>query len=417
MPVATVDRIRRHATAVRQAVRDLLAHGSQPSADRARWLGVADALDRVLLSIAGDSEPAPPEPRLLVASSRELRAAAAHAGPLLGNDLSKEIDRLCGWLDDRAAKLAPPATRGGSSPTDGESGPAMAPNEGLPISEAIEPVRFGASAPERCGPGECFVARFVAYAPGDARVAAEALQGPGRPTQVVGIGPAGLARGSHLSVVLCGKGLRIEGGSSASQAFVWEGDCIVLQFEVEIPARTRMASTVLKFDVQADGLVIGRVRLELAVRGAASRASLRHSLDQAPMRSAFASYSSQDRARVLDRVAAIRIALGVRVFLDCHDLQPGEQWEPALAREIDACETFILFWSAAASGSRWVTWEWQRALDAKGLEGIQIHPLENGIAVPRALESVHVGDPYMDLRLADAARRRVSQAGPQEAMP
>jgi len=76
----------------------------------------------------------------------------------------------------------------------------------------------------------------------------------------------------------------------------------------------------------------------------------------------------------------------------------------------------MLFWSRAASRSRWVTWEWQRALDRKGLDALQIHPLDNGIPVPRDLESVHVGDPYMDLRAANAARRSASPTQ-QESVP
>ena len=36
-----------------------------------------------------------------------------------------------------------------------------------------------------------------------------------------------------------------------------------------------------------------------------------------------------------DLDAAIRIAAQMEVFLDCHDLYPGEAWKPKLARAID----------------------------------------------------------------------------------
>ena len=120
---------------------------------------------------------------------------------------------------------------------------------------------------------------------------------------------------------------------------------------------------------------------------------------------AFASYSSKDRERVIDRVAAIRIAAKVDVFLDCHDLNPGDAWENVLADRIDGCDTFMLFWSDDAAASRWVMWEWKRALHKPGLDRMQFHPLENGVKPPPELSAIHLGDAYMDLRTVERLRR------------
>ena len=108
---------------------------------------------------------------------------------------------------------------------------------------------------------------------------------------------------------------------------------------------------------------------------------------------------------MIDRVAAIRIAAKVDVFLDCHDLNPGDAWEAELARRIDDCDTFMLFWSDDAATSKWVRWEWKRALDRRGLEHMQFHPLENGVRPPPELRKIHLGDPYMALRAAERVRR------------
>lgn len=119
-------------------------------------------------------------------------------------------------------------------------------------------------------------------------------------------------------------------------------------------------------------------------------------------RTAFASYASTDRDRVLDRVAAVRISAGLDVFLDCLSLHPGEAWKQRLADEIRERDLFLLFWTAAAAGSEWVTWEWQTALAAKGKNGLQVHPLESGIAPPEQLKDLHFGDVMMLIRDAGA---------------
>jgi hypothetical protein len=122
--------------------------------------------------------------------------------------------------------------------------------------------------------------------------------------------------------------------------------------------------------------------------------------DVAAARTAFASYSSKDRDRVLDRIAAVRIAAGLDVFLDCLSLNPGEEWKPTLEAEISLRDIFLLFWSQAAADSEWVKWEGETAIEKKGDRGaaIQIHPLEVGISLPSKLSHLHRGDVLMHLR-------------------
>lgn len=54
------------------------------------------------------------------------------------------------------------------------------------------------------------------------------------------------------------------------------------------------------------------------------------------------------KARVPDRVAAVRIAVNLEVFLDCLSLRRNERWKPQLEREIVESALFLLFWSPAA---------------------------------------------------------------------
>ena len=408
-----VDDPREQATSLRHAVRLLFDAHARPTAERRRLLRLADALDRLLTAL-DDAADSSSDVTPLAAAHAELRQVLPHTEALLPSHTRAALHALDLALADRVAKRSRNNVRGGSValrsplPLAPQPAAAAAPDaRDAPLDAAAQPVRFGASAPQRSAPGQTFVARFVAYPPDAARAAADALgRSPGL-ARSVGVGSAEIQPGTRLRVALSAPGLRVEDAAAAHQDLVWRGDQVLLEFGVEVPARLRATSTLLKFDVSIDGLLLARLRLALEISraAAAAPAPLQQHMDRALARTAFASYSSKDRERVLDRVAAIRIAAGTDIFLDCHDLRPGDRWNQVLADEIDRREAFMLFWSSAAAASPWVTWEWQRAIDAKGLDGIQVHPLENGVEVPRALEGVHLGDPAMDLRAAHLARQ------------
>jgi hypothetical protein len=150
----------------------------------------------------------------------------------------------------------------------------------------------------------------------------------------------------------------------------------------------------LKLDVFVDEIVVAMLRFDLEL-AADVRAGERQRARAPAARSAFASYSSHDQQRVLDRVAAVRISAGLDIFLDCMSLHPGEEWKPQLEREIKSRDLFLLFWSFAASQSPWVTWEWKTALRERGRSAMQIHPLEVGVTPPEELKDLHFGDAYM----------------------
>ncbi|MCE8429068.1 MAG: toll/interleukin-1 receptor domain-containing protein [Candidatus Methanoperedens sp.] len=121
-----------------------------------------------------------------------------------------------------------------------------------------------------------------------------------------------------------------------------------------------------------------------------------------PAHTAFASYASQDRLRVLDRVAAVRISAGFDIFMDCLSIHPGEEWKKRLESEIENRDLFLLFWSVNAKNSEWVAWEWKTALVRKGESAIQLHPLQSATEAPppEELKKFHFGDVYMVVRNA-----------------
>ena len=86
--------------------------------------------------------------------------------------------------------------------------------------------------------------------------------------------------------------------------------------------------------------------------------------------------------------------------MDCLDLVPNEAFKPALAKQIKERDYFLLFWSRHAAESRWVRWELETALAAKGrsrFEKILPMLLEDPTIAPMPQEfgDLHQRDRFM----------------------
>jgi hypothetical protein len=90
-------------------------------------------------------------------------------------------------------------------------------------------------------------------------------------------------------------------------------------------------------------------------------------------------------------------AVGIRIFQDVLNLEPGEQWLRRLYEKILESDVLFLFWSHAAKSSEWVEKEWRYALENKGAECILPVVIE-GPPVPEPpleLAHLHFGDPLL----------------------
>ena len=101
------------------------------------------------------------------------------------------------------------------------------------------------------------------------------------------------------------------------------------------------------------------------------------------IKSAFASYTSKDRRRVLARVQGIE-KLGVSVFMDTHALRSNDQYKKRIFEAIDSADIFYLFWSRHATRSNWVDQEWRYGYKQKGLAFIDPVPLVDPRKAPPA---------------------------------
>jgi hypothetical protein len=299
-----------------------------------------------------------------------------------------------------AERGLPPATRGRESAATVDSDDTFG---GLSAGEP-DPVRLGASAPSRVAPGSEFSVRFVAYPPGDELEVKRLLtELSARSEHRLNVHECRWQRGTVVTVCVSARQVEI---TPAEQTFTWDGRRALLDFDATVADDATEGVVVLKLDVAVDGIVIARLRLDLAIVHATNTARPPlATVASEPARSAFASYSSKDRERVLDRLAAVRIATGLDVFLDCLSLNPGEQWKPRLEREIKGRDLFLLFWSSESATSPWVEWEWRTALTEKGRDAMQVHPLATGVKPPQELKDLHFGDVYMLVREAQIARR------------
>jgi hypothetical protein len=451
MSILDTPSLARRALLARKATRALLAGTAPLDAMRAS-LQLGDALDR-LAFLLSDDEPLSTErvwrvgqPPILVgelfeAAHLEFAAAVSalteHADVMsaLGSTLVTELRSLLTDVARYSARVNN-TSRGGSllgAPSSGgapgrvltkgahfqadtqlPSAPqpqAPSPTNDAPAAEAPTPeiVGFVASAPAKTHAGDEFVARFAACLPQDEANVRAALTEAAPDAKLSPMPKSGgLLRNTAVEIVLECKGLQIDGANDrAARQFLWDGKPQFVEFDVAVPPNELPRKAVLKFYIRIVGIVLERILLELEINtqstGADSPAPV-VAAKRLPS-SAFASYSSIDRPRVIDRVAAIRIAAGIDVFLDCMDLNPSEKWEPRLYHEIEARELFILFWSQSAKQSRWVTLEYEHAHRVKGLDAMQIQPLENGVSPPKELKSIHVADPYADLAFAARSRQ------------
>ncbi|KQP13696.1 toll/interleukin-1 receptor domain-containing protein [Pseudorhodoferax sp. Leaf267] len=405
---------------VRQSLDNQAA--DMPPATRALHLRLCDALDRLQAMYRGgpgDGQ-APAMAQAVRGAVAEFEGALAAAAASLDASTVAACQALADLL---AAEAAPrhgifrarrgdpptaPAARAiqpCATPVAPTAPAAWAPHASAqPVVPPAAEVRFAASAPRTARPGRALVARFLAYAEADEAQALARLGNTAGQQVESGLGGLPVAVGAELDIAVSGANLQVEGAPRCVQRLVWRGGVQRLDFEVEPTAG--FDGGMLRLDVLLDGLVLARIRLTLACATDTSTpaADDQHSSGHRLARKAFASYASADRQRVLDRVASVRLASALQIFLDCHDLFPGQAWQPRLAQEIDGCDAFLLFWSDAAAASTWVRWEWERALHKHGLAHLQFHPLDNGVTPPPELAELHADDPLMDLRQAHAQR-------------
>ncbi|HEX3473767.1 MAG TPA: TIR domain-containing protein [Kofleriaceae bacterium] len=180
---------------------------------------------------------------------------------------------------------------------------------------------------------------------------------------------------------------------------VWKGQETVESFECKIAKSVpRYHSIHGLVTITISGLMIANIRFSLLVQPLPDAG--RHAPWQTPGRAitAFASYASENRIDVLRCLQGIQKgAPYLDIFIDIDRLRSGDDWLEKVSAFISTSDVMYLFWSTAASRSRWVTGEWKEGLQQKGLQFIDPCPLESPELVPPPpeLAALHFHDRYL----------------------
>jgi hypothetical protein len=214
-----------------------------------------------------------------------------------------------------------------------------------------------------------------------------------------------IARGERIDIILDSSStLKVD---EPHQYLIWRGEPRSCQFIVTLPSLSDGRRTLhLRARILLAGVPVGDIRFPLVVSAIEEATHIELTGTSAQkVRRAFLSYASSDRAEVLKRMQALKVAQ-IECFQDLISLEPGERWERRLYEEIDRCDLFVLFWSTAAANSPWVTREAEYALQrqkAHGDRAIDIAPIVlEGPPVPAAPENLR------DINFNDAIRYVIS---------
>lgn len=255
--------------------------------------------------------------------------------------------------------------------------------------QAADDVQFRATAPKKLEPGEYFPVKIMMYREDDHERAdrESALVADETKSDSSSVFQAEV--GQEFRIVLQSPDIPLDG---ESQTLVWNGKFAAATFEAFLPGDYSGKQLRLRGRVYSGDAVLTDLKLILQVNAPAEQVAV---CEKVKLTTAFLSYASADRERVVARIQGIQAARpDMDLFFDVESLRCGEIWETRLYREIASRDLFYLFWSRNAAASRWVAKELEYAVSKKTLDFIEPIPLESPETCPppRSLNVKHFND-------------------------
>lgn len=241
----------------------------------------------------------------------------------------------------------------------------------VPETVTADDVQFRGTAPNTILPGEYFPVKIMMYreddfARADRESAAVADQVKSASSSIFQA-----KRNQQFRIALQSPDIALD---CESQVLRWNGKFAAADFEVYLPEDFGKRQLRLRGRVYSGDAVLTDLKLILQI-GVPQYGNI--SCEKVRLRSAFISYASADRAKVVARIQGIQLACpDMDLFFDVESLRRGEHWEGRLYREISDRDLFYLFWSQNAAKSQWVQKELDYALSQKTLDYIEPIPLE-----------------------------------------
>ena len=279
----------------------------------------------------------------------------------------------------------------GKSRTAPEAPVPSAPVRPEPAGAAVtqDDVQFRGTAPESINPGEYFPVKIMMYREDDYQRADRESAALADRTKSASSSIFQASLGQEFRITLQSPDIQLD---CESEHLRWNGKFAAADFEVYLPDDYAGRQLRLRGRVYSGDAVLTDLKLILQIRAPQPQSVV---CEKVRLRSAFISYASADRAKVVARIQGIQLACpDMDLFFDVESLRRGENWEPRLYREISDRDLFYLFWSHNAAASEWVKKELLYAIDHKTMDFIEPIPLESPevCAPPESLTGKHFND-------------------------
>ena len=237
-----------------------------------------------------------------------------------------------------------------------------------PEADVEDAVTSTAFAPKRARPGDGFLVQVFLHLPEQAALLEEIAKDSDEDAKKADSAKLEkkIKRGTELTLFLEMPGLNID---DPEQKCVWQGELERVRFNVTVPEDFKPKDIIAKVRVAENTIPIGHLMFKTKIVSAAQYEADSSSIpipvsNMKRYKQAFISYASKDRQEVTKRVQMLNL-VKIKYFQDLLTLEPGEPFEKLIYQYIDESDVFFLFWSTAASQSKWVLKEVEYAIKRK----------------------------------------------------
>lgn len=290
-----------------------------------------------------------------------------------------------------APSMAPPSAPAAAQPQKKKSifGSLFGSKAQKETPAPVDDVQFRAAAPAALTPGEYFTVKVMMYREDDyARADREQKTVADR----IKTASSSIFQARHeekFRIALQSPDIPMD---TESGELIWNGKYASADLDVLLPEDYRGKQLRLTGRIYSGIAVITDLKLILQVNAPQQQEV---QFEKCSLRTAFISYASQDRAKVVARIQGIQLSRpDMDLFFDAESLRRGEHWESRLYQEIDRRDIFYLFWSQNAAASQWVARELEYAITRKGASAVEPVPLEDPAICPppKSLQDRHFND-------------------------
>lgn len=261
---------------------------------------------------------------------------------------------------------------------------------------SLDTVSFSAISPRKMEKGDYQIIQVVMYDDDSRNVVDKMIEEASFDAPVKETIGARLEieEGTIVKVVLSSPDIEIDDNEVALK---WSGKYQNFEFDIYIPEEYSKKKILFEAKVYFNDVPATRLKFLADI----SKDETELNVSRNDIKKAFISYASKDRDLVTYIIQGLRKARpDLDLFFDVETLRSGDKWEECLGKAIDDSDILFLCWSKNASDSKWVEYEWNYALNKKGIEAIEPIPLDDprSCPPPSKLSSMHFNDTLIYVR-------------------